>query len=256
MSDEKQRFERKQSTLTRLLSSINFLVSENTSTRDTRQSARLECRAEVNFVEETGAGGKGFLIDISRHGLQLETERKLSRGRTIALNAPQDDRLDRTAPFMAKVRWSRKGKAGTYLAGLQLPPGTEDDPHWLEALLHQLGYSDDGSQRRRFIRADSTICGQLTPDDEESETVTVEVLNLGLGGALLKATESLGQNLQFTLTIGPDGDLPELSLKGTVLRVIPKDNHTLHPSRFATADDRGTEILNEYILKLGGRSGE
>ena len=258
MTDDSQRFERKQGLLTRVLSSINFLVTENTDTRDTRGSARIECRAEVAYVEETGLKGTGYLVDISRTGLQLETEKKLSKGRTIALNAPDDETLDRTAPFMAKVRWTSKGKAGTYRAGLELPPGTESDPHWLESLLHQLGYTDDGSQRRRFIRADSAIEGQLTPAAEGSDPISVKVLNLGMGGALLRAEEALAQNLQFKLVLGPHEDLPELSLDGTILRIIekPDEGFTLHPSRFATSNEREESILNEYILKLGGRSGE
>ena len=220
MTDDSQRFERKQGLLTKLLSSINFLVTENTSTRDTRGSARIECRAEVAYVEETGSRGKGYLVDISRTGLQLETESKLSKGRTV----------------------------------FQQP----EERAWLESLLHQLGYTDDGSQRRRFIRADSAIEGQLTPEAEGSEPVMVKVLNLGMGGALLRADEALAQNLQFKLVLGPHEDLPELCLDGTVLRIIekPDEGFVLHPSRFATSNEREEAILNEYILKLGGRSGE
>jgi hypothetical protein len=251
-----KRFERKQGLLTRILSSINFLVTEDTGTAEMRNAARIECRAEVAYIDENGSGGKGYLVDISKTGLQLETEKKLSKGITVALNAPDDDTLDRTAPFMAKVRWTGKGKAGTYRAGLALPPGTEEDPHWLESLLHQLGYTEDGTQRRRFIRADSAIGGRLTPQAEDSEAIDVKVLNLGMGGALLRADESLPRNLQFELVIGPHEDLPELSLDGTILRVIEKSQFSLHPSRFATADEREVEILKEYILKLGGRSGE
>lgn len=251
-----KRFERKQGLLTRVLSSINFLVTEDTGTEEMRTSARIECRAEVAYIDANGNRGIGYLVDISKTGLQLETEKKLSKGLTIALNAPDDETLDRTAPFMAKVRWASRGKAGTFRAGLALPPGTEEDPHWLEALLHQLGYTEDGSQRRRFIRADSAIAGRLTPQAEGSETVEVKVLNLGMGGAMLRADSSLPRNLQFTLVLGPHEDLPELCLDGTILRVIEKSQHFLHPSRFATADERETEILKEYILKFGGRSGE
>jgi c-di-GMP-binding flagellar brake protein YcgR len=251
-----KRFDRKQGLLTRILSSINFLVTEDTGTEEMRNSARIECRAEVAYVAINGSQGKGYLVDISKTGLQLETEKKLAKGITIALNAPDDETLDRTSPFMAKVRWSRKGKAGTYRAGLELPPGTEEDPHWLESLLHQLGYTEDGSQRRRFIRADSAIEGRLTPQAKGSETIDVKVLNLGMGGAMLQTDSALPRNLQFTLVLGPHEDLPKLSLDGTILRIVEKSQSYLHPSRFATSDEREAEILKEYILKFGGRSGE
>lgn len=252
------RFKRKQGLLTRLLSSISFLVTEDTGTAEMRGTARIECRAEVAYIDENGSRGTGYLIDISKTGLQIETERKLSKGMTLALNAPDDDTLDRTAPFMARVMWTARGKAGTFRAGLALPAGTEEDPHWLEALLHQLGYTEDGTQKRRFIRAESSIEGTLTPQAEGSESVTVKVLNLGMGGALLRTDDPLPKNLQFTLKLGPHEDLPELSLEGTILRVIekPLGGFVLHPSRFATGDEQDARILTEYILKLGGRSGE
>jgi PilZ domain len=138
-----KRFKRKQGLLNRLLSSANFLVSEDTGTFDMRASSRIECRAKFDYVDENAKSGAGFLVDISRTGIQIETERKMPKGITLALNAPEDDKLEQNVPFMATVRWTRKTEDGKYRAGLALPPGVVDDPHWLEALLEQLGYAED-----------------------------------------------------------------------------------------------------------------
>lgn len=249
---------RKKNLLSRLLSSISFLITEDVNTRDQRQGARVECRCEVHFVDEYGNKGQGYVVDISRQGLQLECHRKLSKGVTLALNAPDDETLDRTAPFMAKVRWSRKGESGHYLAGLALPPGVEEDPHWLESLLHQFGYGADGAQRREFIRAQAEVTGSLLLQQDEAEPVPVDIRNLSMGGALLKCRAELPKNGQFELSLGPVGDLPELKVVGTILRVFqkPGTDYYLHPSRFQGQEEnkeREQSVLQEYILKYSDR---
>ena len=138
-----KKFDRKQGFLTRVLSSMNFLVSEDTGTRDMRAYARIECNAEVVYVDEKGATARGLLVDVSRTGLQLETERKLRKGLTLALNAPEQENLSQEPPFMANVKWCRKVSNGKYRVGLALPPAVVDDLHWLEALLDELGYETD-----------------------------------------------------------------------------------------------------------------
>lgn len=257
MSQKADSTKRKQSFLNRLMSSINFLVTEDTNTSDQRTTPRIECRAEVDYVDENGSKGKGYLVDISRSGLQLETTKKLAKGLTLALNAPQGERLEKTAPFMARVRWTRKGKNGDFRAGLALPPGVEDDPHWLEALLSQLGYVDDGNQRRRFIRSDSDLLGRLKPSDGNSAEVPVKVLNLGMGGALLRSDQILAPNLQFGLVVGPYQDLPSITLNGTILRAIEnEESFHLYPTRFSLADERESAVLQEYILHFRDESAQ
>jgi PilZ domain len=254
MKDDDDRSQRKKRLMDRVLSAINFMVSEDLNTQEQRISPRVDCRYEVSYVDENGMKGVGYLIDISKKGIQLETSRKIKKGITVALKAPESEVLDRTAPFMAKVQWTRKGPEGSFRAGLALPPGADEDPHWLESLLHQLGYTDDGTQRRHFIRASSEISGQLCVH-ESDETCEVEVLNLGMGGALLKTPSELPKDGQFQLTVGPFEDLPPLSLSGTILRVVeePDRDYRLYPSRFRPTEDRDTNILQEYILKFSDR---
>ena len=253
MTNDNPRTNRKRGFLEKLLSSINFLVKEDVNTKDQRRDARIECRYEVSYVDEFGTSGTGTLIDISRKGLQMESPVKVRKGVTLAIKAPEDETLDRTAPFMAKVCWCRKGEEG-YRVGLALPPGVEDDPHWLESLLHQLDYSVEEGQRREHIRAAGQIPGRITPlSPEEREPFEVEVRNLGMGGALLKSQQLLARDSQFELRVGPHADLPELALRGTILRVVEKSDHVLYPCRFRTSEEPEDDLLREYILKLSGR---
>lgn len=257
MTKEVDRIQRKQGLLAKLVSSISFLVTEDTKTHDQRNSPRIECRAKISYVDQHGNKGSGFLIDISKSGLQLETPTKLGKGLTLALNAPDEEILDQTTPFMAKVCWTTKGE-GAFRAGLALPSGVEDDPHWLESLLHQLGYTDDGSQRRRFIRSDSELTGVLSPSSDREGSTQVKVLNLGLGGALLRTSTPLAKNLEFHLQIGPYQDLPAVGVEGTVLRVVekPEESLSLNSVRFNLSEEKDLAILKEYVLNLSGRSGE
>lgn len=253
MKEDNDRIQRKKGLLDRVLSSISFMVDEDTNTRDQRRSARLFCRHEVSYVDEYGSKGVAYLVDISKKGLQIETSSKIRKGVTLAVAAPEEESLDRTAPFMAKVRWCRRGEDRKFRVGLALPPGAEDDPHWLESLLHQLGYSEQEGQRREHIRAVGRIPGQLTPEGNEADRLEVEVQNLSMGGALIKSQQSLQRNSHFELQIGPLEDLPELKLSGTILRIVEKPDHLLYPSRFRLNGDRDEKVLREYILKLDGR---
>ena len=109
-----------------------------------RACPRLEFRAEVSYVSQKGTTGTGFLVDISKTGLQLETERKLPKGITLALNAPDRDEVEENIPFMARVKWTRK-VGDKFRAGLALPQSAVDDEHWLEVLLEKLGYREENS---------------------------------------------------------------------------------------------------------------
>lgn len=255
MKNDDGRVKRKESLLSRVISSLSFMLSDTLSTRDQRQAARISCELAVTFVDEFGVRGEGAIVDVSKSGLQLVTDKKLRKGVTLAVRAPDDESLDRTAPFMAKTRWCRKSEDGRFRVGLLLPPGVENDPHWLESLLHQLGYTEDDGQRREYIRAETQITGQITPVDDRNDSgasFEISVLNLGMGGALLKSQVPLSKNGQFHLTIGPYEDLPELRLFGTVLRVVEKADHILYPSRFRAREEHEEKVLEEYILKLSG----
>ena len=241
--------------LNRILSSIDFLVSPDLNTEDRRSVPRCPCSLKLSYVGEGGVSGEATLVDVSSKGLQIETNGPLTKTTAIALNPPQDQELEISSPLMTHVIWSMKVSDQTFRSGLVMPDELEDEPTWLDSVLQALGYSYDGSQRRQHIRAEAAIDGELVLDDDSgARSHKVSVLNLGMGGALIKSSETLDKNQQFSLTVGPFGDLPAVELRGTILRVVGKtdDGHTLHPSRFRPSDERGEKLLTEYILQLIG----
>lgn len=241
----------KRGLLTRLLSSIGFLIAPDLNTDDRRAVPRLPCSKTVKFVSDTGVPGTAELLEVSSRGLRLSTDMALTKGRTLALNPPDDAELEIYAPIMAHVVWSSSQGPSKHLLGLAVPDELQDETTWLDSMLASLGYNDDGSQRRQHIRAEAEIEGWLLVDDQaEEQSVQISVMNLGMGGALLRSASTFPKDAQFKLSIGPHDDLPQLDLLGTILRVIKKESFTLHPCRFRPLDERDDKILREYILNL------
>ena len=231
--------DQKRGLLTRLLSSISFLIAPDLNTDDRRAVPRLPCSQTVTFVSDTGTPGTAELLEVSSRGLRLRLDMALSRGRTLALNAPDDTELESYPPIMAHVVWSSPQGSREHLVGLAVPSELQDETTWLDSILASLGYTEDGSQRRQHIRAQAEIEGWLLLEDQaEEQAVTVSVLNLGMGGALLRCASTFPKDAQFRLSIGPRDDLPLLHVKGTILRSIEKESFTLHPSRFRPLDER------------------
>ncbi len=196
--------------------------------------------------------GIGELLDISRRGLRLRADRQLSKGRTIALRSPRSLENEKVfPPVMARVVWACRDTDGQFLAGLLLPTASDNEETWVEELLTRLGSADDG-QRRKHVRAEANLDGvfQLVGGAEAE----VLVLNLGLGGALIRAEDCYEKDSAFTLQLGPQGDLPELELQGTVLKNATSDDEgdefTYHSVRFGPLERRRHAVLKEYIIWL------
>ncbi len=243
-------WEAKINPFSRLLSSIKQLVDPTLPIEDRRGGGRLACSYESSFVTEHGETGRCEVVDVSRRGLQLITENPLAKGLTVAIKTPETLGSDAFASVMTKVMWTRKDQDQRFLSGVLLPPGIEDEETWLEAILSKSGYRDDGSQRRKFVRAESEISGRLALDGETP--FEVMVLNLGMGGALIKCEQSLPAERHFVLELGPFGDLPDIEISGTILRETDSNDGgpRLYSSRFGPLEKRRHSLLQEYILTL------
>lgn len=242
--------EAKKNPFSKLLASIKELVEPTLPIEDRRGGGRLACSYETSYVSEYGESGQCEIIDVSRRGLQLKTERPLARGLNVAIKTPEALGREKFASVMTKVMWTRKSQDQRYLSGLLLPPGIEDEETWLESILSKAGHKHDGSQRRKFVRAESEIAGRLDLEGEAPFNVTV--VNLGMGGALIKSERSLEADRHFNLQLGPFGDLPEIEISGTILREASSTDGgpRLHSSRFGPLEKRRHSLLQEYILAL------
>ena len=238
----------KQGALSRLFSSLKFLVEPDPPVEDRRAGGRVECLLSTSLVTETGDNHDCTVLDVSRRGLRVRTDRSVGRGLSVAIKPPESF-AEKYASLMARVMWSRKDDDGKYLTGLLLPPGNENEESWLEGYLLSKGHSASGPQRRKFLRADAELQGRLILKDDTMVPVTL--LNLGLGGALIRCEPELEKMSPFKLRLGPHGSLPELELSGTILRLTTgTDAFHLHSSRFGPLDARRHDLLKKYIISL------
>lgn len=235
--------------LARLLSSIKFLVDPVLPVENRRDDGRVECSYKVSYLSETNRSGEGELMDISRRGMRLRTSEALAKGRIVSLLPPKRMEIQEDfAPLMARVVWACKDTDGRYLAGLLLPAGSADEETWVEELLTRLGYPND-PKRRKHVRAEANLEGvfRLTGGPEAE----VLVMNLGMGGALVRADDRYEKDSAFTLLLGPAGNLPEIELQGVVLKSMGEESggHN-HSVRFGPLERRRHDLLKEYIVYL------
>lgn len=232
----------------RLMSSLKALVEPELPLEDRRLSGRLETSLEVDYVTEQKISGRGLILDISRRGLRLRTDLPLSKGNSIAINAPEALQAY-FAPMMAQVMWTSRF-SDDYVYGLLLPPGLEFEESWVAAVMKQLGYEIASFQRRKYVRADSELPGILLLDAQPPLSVTV--LNLSMGGAMVSSEVVVESETPFRLQLGPHADLPELEVSGVILRNTPgeEEGQHIHSTRFGPLEKRRHSLLKEYIMNL------
>lgn len=231
----------------RLMSSLKALVEPQLPLEERRLSGRLDTELEVNYTTEQNKPDRGTILDVSRRGLRLQTRMPLSRGMTVAIQAP-DKLQEFFSAVTAQVMWSSKTEGG-YVSGLLLPPGIEFEESWVASVMQQLGYHISSFQRRKFVRADSELPGTLLLDAQPPISVTV--LNLSMGGASVATDIVVEQDTAFRLQLGPHADLPELEITGVVLRHnVSEEGTHIHSTRFGPLEKRRHSLLKEYIMNL------
>ncbi len=240
----------KRNALAKLLDNLRSLLDNSVPVEDRRSCGRLECTYEVSFIGETGRSGTGEIINVSRSGLRLRSMGHLVKGRTLALNPPKAQGLDEFPPLMAKVVWTNKDTDGVVIGGLSLPKSLSDEFTWLEALLKSLGYSDDTTQKRKYIRAEAEFPAVWSSQGQDSQGVVLS--NLGMGGALIKSTVEIPADTKVEIHIEHFQDLPALKVRGTVLRssLGPNSMDIYHSCQFEPLSSEAEKVLKEYILKL------
>lgn len=227
-----------------LWESLKSIRSVPHPVEERRTVPRLVCEIQVVMLHGKGARG-GRITDMGLFGISLEEPENLAPGSKIRLLLAHDESLEEVT---CKVRWCRTAENG-FLCGLTY----HQDPaslsrSWVCTLLRELGYDlDHLQQRRHYIRVKAAVPAQL---DGQSGSVR----DLGVGGALVRCSNSLPENSGCRLTLGPHGDLPQLVLEAVVRNSREdKDGGHLHSLHFPDPDEEQTEQLGRYVLNfLGG----
>jgi hypothetical protein len=147
-----------------------------------RQLVRLHCHYRCIYAHRQQRL-PGLVVDLGPQGVGLRPSRPLSVGEKVLIYCPFLELEGSFLPVLGEVRWSQGHPGGVGV--LQSNEPALEGRTWLSAVLGVLGF--DAQQMlhgRRWVRADCWMVGRLGEQP-------VEVVNLGVGGALLQSTQAL-----------------------------------------------------------------
>lgn len=198
-------------------------------------------------------GFRSVVTDLGPAGMRLKFVEPLKRGDEILVTLEEDVPPDAVAAVRCQVVWCRKRRfSADRLAGLRYDDSEENlDRSWVRCILDSLGLREDDSspQRRRWIRAESALPGLLEAGEVTS---LVQVMDLGVGGALLQSPQTMPVQQRASVCLGPWDELPALRLEGELVGSAedPLLASNLHRVRFDSPPPRKLKLLGDYIIKV------
>ncbi len=231
------------------------------SLAERRKKLRIKTYIRLQIRLESGPG-LATVTDLSLEGMRLKTSHALKEGQDIEVFFPEDCG-DSVGSVVCKIVWVKAqgfpGKATTEagLSFLENPDNMERS--WVKYVLDQLGFDQQVTfQKRRFLRATGKIPARAFTA-LEGEGSPGEILNIGIGGALLALDEPLMENLQIHCELCLWRILPALRLPCRVLSVKiededDEDTRFLHALLFLGMDTEQVKLLGNYVIYLINQS--
>jgi hypothetical protein len=228
-------------------------LMQNPSER--RQLVRVRCRIPIQMrLSERTAGG--WILDMGVQGIRVRTNEPLKKGLILPVRATLSQQANQVW-VNCRVMWSRPASDGKYyLAGARFHETRENlRKTWVHRLLRELGLNENSlRERREFIRVDGRVPARMQSlKDPSGGGQSVETLNLGVAGLLLRTTQPLYPGEQYRCWIGPWGKLPEVGpIPAEVLscRPDPAGSASQVPLRFLELEEDDVRELGRYVLTL------
>ncbi|CAN0442646.1 unnamed protein product, partial [Phaeothamnion confervicola] len=207
---------------------------------------RLRCDYQVE-CESGPVRLKARVVDIGLNGMRLFLDDRLGASAKLRVHSPASFTGTHSESVDCHVRWCRKRrKVEGYEIGVQYDgkPGSMRRS-WVKFLLKELGFDERSIfTRRKSIRADGSIRGQMI--GPEGRALTGTIRNLGAGGALFETPNSLPSGTPVRLRVGPWRRLQAIELPAVVLSA--RDSQcTL---RFGELTASQVRRLGNYVLHL------
>ena len=214
---------------------------------------KLRVRTYIRLdMQVRGEKTSAIVTDLSMSGMRIKT------GLEVAF--PDTENKLRTGALKCDVVWvTALGPSGrtTYEAGLSFEAKAMDkNDTWVRYVLEQLGFDQAKTfQKRKYLRASGQVPARVFTSDPE-QTMTGEVLNLGVGGALLASESSLEQDDLIHCEICLWRILPALRLPCKIMGVRKDQSlgdekpHYLHSLLFLGMDTEQVKLLGNYIVHL------
>lgn len=225
---------------------------ENPSER--RQLVRVRCRIpiQIRVGERTISG---WVIDMGVQGIRIRTGIPLKKGQAVAIRATVSQQSSQ-AWVSCRVMWVRTVEGGKHcLSGIRFHE-TRDNLRrtWVHRLLRELGLNENSlHERREFIRVDGRIPVKMQSLRDGGPMQSVETLNLGVAGLLLRTTRPLYPGEHYNCWVGPWGKLPQVGpIPSEVLscRPDPGGSASQVPLRFLELQEESVQELGRYVLTL------
>jgi hypothetical protein len=229
------------------------------SLAERRQKLRVRTYIRLD-MQVRGEKSSAIVTDLSLSGMRIKTSFELEQGDVVEVAFPDSENRLRTGALKCDVVWiTALGPSGrtTYEAGLSFEiNAVERNDSWVKYVLEQLGFDQSKTfQKRKYLRASGQVPARIFTSDPE-QTMSGEVLNLGVGGALLASEKSLEKDDLIHCEICLWRILPALRLPCKVMGVRKdqslgdKNPHYLHSLLFLGMDTEQVKLLGNYIVHL------
>lgn len=240
----------------------------------TERRKKLRVRTYIRLEYSTAEGRASAIVtDLSLDGLRMRCQKPLQDGEQVEVFFPDSSDTANTGSVRCKAVWLQdlsQDRAGTgrargpasYEAGLHFEDSRDNmQRSWVRYVLEQLGFDENKTfQKRKFLRVKGQIPARVFTA-YEGESLTGEVVNLGVGGALLALDTPLEKDHQIHCEICLWRILPPLRLPCRVMNVAVDAEHEgegpprhLHSLLFLGMDTEEVKLLGNYVIFLINQS--
>jgi hypothetical protein len=230
------------------------------SLAERRKKLRVRTYIRMEYARQDGRGS-AIVTDLSLDGMRMRCQQPLTEGEQIEVFFPESSNPEQTGSVRCRAVWlhtlEQVGRT-SYEAGLSFEDSRDNMKRsWVKYVLEQLGFDESKTfQKRKYLRAKGQIPARVFTH-HEGETLNGEVVNLGVGGALLALQEPLPKDSQIHCEICLWRILPPLRLPCKVLGVAQDPEHEgegpprqLHSLLFLGMDTEEVKLLGNYVIFL------
>ncbi len=223
-----------------------------------RYTPRIVVPIDGTSLTEDGRGFSTLITDVGLYGMRLESPRPLSVGTVVNVRVTRGQGIIALSKFevdtiRTEVVWcKRKSRSKEHIIGVKYSDTRQKlNASWVKFIFQKFGLNTGATlQRRRDIRIRSKV--PVTMVDAEGTSTSAEAVNLGLGGLLIASRQVFPDGALLQLRIGPYQRLPELAMRGSVVRrrLSKKAEAWLLGVAFMGGTYDDSKLLTRYLLKV------
>ena len=227
---------------------------------------KLRVRTYIRLEVATESGRVSAIVtDLSLDGMRMRCQHLVTEGQRVEVFFPDSSDPEATGSVRCRIVWVQKleqvGRA-SFEAGLAFEDSRDNMKRsWVRYVLEQLGFDESKTfQKRKFLRVKGKIPARIFTAGG-GEPLAGEVINLGVGGALLALDAPLERDSQIHCEICLWRILPALRLPCRVLAVREDTEHDgegpprhLHSLLFLGMDTEEVKLLGNYVIFLINQS--